>query len=105
MPAMESNTALTDQMKISAKIVSLDHQATLLPSSQKPFQNLNYLKMDKNCWVCFIVDSGHKSNPPSKHGPDIQTKAETQTPTEIQLNDSPKPEQHQHYDFSSQGKT
>uniref|UniRef100_A0A9J7X3B8 Low density lipoprotein receptor-related protein 11 n=1 Tax=Cyprinus carpio carpio TaxID=630221 RepID=A0A9J7X3B8_CYPCA len=48
------------------------------------------------------VDSGHKSNPASKHGPDIQTEAEAQPPTEIQLNDSPKPEQHQHYDFSSQ---
>ncbi|XP_016092065.1 LOW QUALITY PROTEIN: low-density lipoprotein receptor-related protein 11-like [Sinocyclocheilus grahami] len=52
---------------------------------------------------CQNFDSGHKSNPPSKHGPDVQTEAEAQTPTEIQLNDSPKPEQHQHYDFSSQG--
>ncbi|KAF4099129.1 low-density lipoprotein receptor-related protein 11 [Onychostoma macrolepis] len=51
---------------------------------------------------CQNFDSGHKSNPPSKHGPDIQTEAEAQTPTEIHLNDSPKPEQHQHYDFSSQ---
>lgn len=76
------------------------------PSSQKPFQYLNYLKTEKNGLVCFIVNSGHKSNPPSKHdGPDIQTEAEAQTPTEIQLNESPKPEQHQHYDFSSQGKT
>ncbi|KTG03345.1 hypothetical protein cypCar_00014517 [Cyprinus carpio] len=51
---------------------------------------------------CQNFDSGHKSNPASKHGPDIQTEAEAQPPTEIQLNDSPKPEQHQHYDFSSQ---
>lgn len=81
------------------------HQATLLPSSQKLFQYLNYLKINQKFWVCFIVDSGHKSNPASKHGPDIQTEAEAQPPTEIQLKDSPKPEQHQHYDFSSQGKT
>uniref|UniRef100_A0A8C2J805 Low density lipoprotein receptor-related protein 11 n=1 Tax=Cyprinus carpio TaxID=7962 RepID=A0A8C2J805_CYPCA len=51
---------------------------------------------------CQNFDSGQKSNPASKHGPDIQTEAEAQPPTEIQLKDSPKPEQHQHYDFSSQ---
>ncbi|XP_043074857.1 low-density lipoprotein receptor-related protein 11 [Puntigrus tetrazona] len=51
---------------------------------------------------CQNFDSGHKSNPPSKHEPDMQTEAEAQTPTEIQPNDIPKPEQHQHYGFSSQ---
>lgn len=99
MPAMESNTAPTDQMKISAKIVSLHHQATLLPS----FENLNYLQINENGWVCFIVDSARKSNPASKHGPDTQTEAEAQTPAEIQLEESPKSEQHLHYDFSSPG--
>lgn len=100
---MESNTALTDQMKISAKIVSLDHQAILRASSQKPFQYLNYFKIYKKCLVCFIVDTGPKSYQSSKHGTDIQTEAAAQTPSEIQLTDIPKPEQHQHYGFDNQG--
>ncbi|XP_056102068.1 low-density lipoprotein receptor-related protein 11 isoform X1 [Rhinichthys klamathensis goyatoka] len=52
---------------------------------------------------CQNFDAGHKSNPLSKHGPDIQnTEAGAQTPSEIQLTDSPKPAQHQHYGFSNQ---
>ncbi|XP_052442967.1 low-density lipoprotein receptor-related protein 11 isoform X1 [Carassius gibelio] len=50
---------------------------------------------------CQNFDSAHKNNPASKHGPDTQTEAEAQTPAEIQLEESPKSEQHLHYDFSS----
>ncbi|XP_039520231.1 low-density lipoprotein receptor-related protein 11 isoform X4 [Pimephales promelas] len=55
---------------------------------------------------CQNFDTGHKSNPSSKHGPDIQnTEAGAQTASEIQLTDSPKPAQHQHYGFSDHAVT
>ncbi|ROL50931.1 Low-density lipoprotein receptor-related protein 11 [Anabarilius grahami] len=50
---------------------------------------------------CQNFDTGPKSYQSSKHGTDIQTEAAAQTPSEIQLTDIPKPEQHQHYGFDN----
>lgn len=53
----------------------------------------------------FLVDSSHKSSPPSRLGPDIQTETAAQQPSsKIQTPDIPyKPEQR--YATSNQGKT
>ncbi|XP_067272854.1 low-density lipoprotein receptor-related protein 11 [Pseudorasbora parva] len=50
---------------------------------------------------CQNFDTGHKTSPSSKHGPDIKTET-AQMASETQLTDGPKPEQHQLHGFSSQ---